>query len=1293
MSSTAEAGKTPAQLMAERDAAHEAHPVTVEDVVDEDDIEHPPPPHIEGAPEPVTNGSNGMMSAKSAGKQKEKPSVLDTQDEEAFPTLGAPSKPAAQAPPGWGSKGTLRTPASPALSGSSTPRPASRGPLAPTGGAVNLPSQNRDSFDIMKEDLNPNAPLQKVLADAKRKYKVITGMQEISGGRARRIYAEGPQKAQVRQALLDISKAISVEKEQKIEVPASVSAAIIGRGGANISALQQKHGVKINIKRDSRPPSNDPMDPRIDVVEVRGDAASVREVTYRIQEMVKQHQPKVNLPIRGIPPEYYPFLAGQHATRVQELQQGNDLNINIPQYHTWQAQPPPRAVSTGRPQFVPHGDSHIMLSGEQEQAMQAKAAIEELVRELEQQLVLEELTAEQVLHPYIVGERGMDPLEFLEKTGCAVVLPPSHHETDDIHIIGPQDRLDEGRDLIEQLMSQKYNRPVDLRKQFADAPMGPERHSRALAQYLQQKALEREFMDNHNSEIFFPINSNAAPSWSVISSDQQKAVAAKNDLMKIAQAFPTSRIQLMEMDPYYHPHMEDMFSQQLQEEHGVVMIVSDDPEEPVVLVYEGPSQDEPFTLPRQRPTSPEQKEFERALQAAQEYMLGAIPSRDIHAAEVPVPRKHHDRVRRHVRNQQQEAASKFPIQLDFGEPRGKHAKGPQAPEKVFLRGPSQEEVAAMQQLIEAFLLEVEQDEKERDYVTTCDFPEKFVKNLVGKNGANIKTLREKHDVEIDTRETGKVKIQGPQKKADACKAEIIKLGKAYEDEVNYSIKVDPKFHGELIGKGGENLNRLQEKTNKEVRIDFPRVSRSGDVSDNISEAGGAQQRQASDEIRIRGPRAKADKIRDEILSLAQYLQDNSFTATVSVHKDQVRSLIGRGGSELERLRGETGAQIDVPNKPEGERVTITLKGPKSSVEKARQDIQSRSKAFDAVVTETISVDRKHHRDLIGSKGANIQKIVHDAGGPERSAEAVQFPKQGEDSSTLTVRGTRDVVDKIVAAINSFVEEKENQVSEIVDVPIDQHRLLIGTAGNIRKSIEQQFSVSLDIPRRETGKTGVKIAGRPDGVAQAKEHIISLTKQPEGTTIMVPRAFHHAISNEGRIFRDLSRQGIKVDHKGQQPPKKPANGAGAGRKANNADAPLITDDPADTTNYTFNIVSFDPQSETSETGEIPWILTGTSSTSSDAIAKAASQIEDALSKAQTPRHTGYLRLADPRLHRHVIGQRGATINGIRKKTGCDIQVPGGAKSQNDGEEITIIGNEDGVYLAKDLILEEIERAGN
>jgi rRNA processing protein Krr1/Pno1 len=317
--------------------------------------------------------------------------------------------------------------------------------------------------------------------------------------------------------------------------------------------------------------------------------------------------------------------------------------------------------------------------------------------------------------------------------------------------------------------------------------------------------------------------------------------------------------------------------------------------------------------------------------------------------------------------------------------------------------------------------------------------------------------------------------------------------------------------------------------------------------------------------------------------------------------------------------------------------------------------------------------------------------VAKAGGTASSAEHVRFPRQGDESDQLTVKGTADVVEKILAAIQSFVDERENQVTETVDVPVTQHRELIGPNGSIRKKLEEQFSVTLNVPHQGTGHTGVKISGRPEHVAKAKEHIQGLTATSPGETVMVPRALHHAVSKNGALFRDLSREGIRVDHNGQKPPPRSRdtpNGPRA-RTTTNGDMPLITDQPGEEP-YSWDVVSNNPVDGDSS-GEIPWVIMGGKDTSEDAVAKAKQKILTALEKAKEPQHTGYLILPDPRLHRHIIGRGGATINSIRKASGCDIQVPNRNNNKEDGEAITIVGQHDGVLQARDLILEEIRKA--
>jgi len=215
---------------------------------------------------------------------------------------------------------------------------------------------------------------------------------------------------------------------------------------------------------------------------------------------------------------------------------------------------------------------------------------------------------------------------------------------------------------------------------------------------------------------------------------------------------------------------------------------------------------------------------------------------------------------------------------------------------------------------------------------------------------------------------GKCEIKGPEAKANACKRHILDMGKKLEDETTHHLNIPAQYHRELIGAGGSQINRLQDRYH--VRINFPRTRQ---ADDDASEAGDARRpQQAPHEVIVKGPSRGADGCRDELLSLLQYVKDNSFTTTISVAQNQIPSLIGAGGREMEAMRLETGAQIDVPNARETAgsdgRAEIKIKGSKQAVEAAKKMIEAKSKVFDDTVTRNLDIDRRHHRLIIGAQG-------------------------------------------------------------------------------------------------------------------------------------------------------------------------------------------------------------------------------------------------------------------------------------------------------------------------------------
>lgn len=250
--SVASEALTPAQKLQEKHDADAAHSATIEEVIDEEDIEHPPP-SMQIAPESPTNQpASEPMSEKVAGKQKvkEEPDsaasngksntqpTLDTQSEELFPALGAgpKSKAPAAAAPAWGAKkpssvgavglngvngrshlisssasSRVSTPASGVLTDTSTN--ASAKPNRGVPQKPNAPGKHTDRFEFAPAQLVPRdqlkKPIKDVLQGINKKSKATVTMKPGPGG-VFIFEGVGPLE-DTRQALKDVAKEIGVK--------------------------------------------------------------------------------------------------------------------------------------------------------------------------------------------------------------------------------------------------------------------------------------------------------------------------------------------------------------------------------------------------------------------------------------------------------------------------------------------------------------------------------------------------------------------------------------------------------------------------------------------------------------------------------------------------------------------------------------------------------------------------------------------------------------------------------------------------------------------------------------------------------------------------------------------------------------------------------------------------------------------------------------------------------------------------------------------------------------------------
>ncbi len=324
-------------------------------------------------------------------------------------------------------------------------------------------------------------------------------------------------------------------------------------------------------------------------------------------------------------------------------------------------------------------------------------------------------------------------------------------------------------------------------------------------------------------------------------------------------------------------------------------------------------------------------------------------------------------------------------------------------------------------------------------------------------------------------------------------------------------------------------------------------------------------------------------------------------------------------------------------------------------------------------------------------GDNIRRLVVEAGGSD--ARMVQIPRADSSESTIRVEGNEGVVEKILASIQAFVDHRENQVTETIEIPSARHGALIGRGGETRKALESEFNITLAVPSTTTNgpaRNLIKITGLPADTEKAKDRIRSMIKEEEGETVNVPRYLHHVIADtNGNFFRNLNRDlRVTVDHAGQQRPARPDAPAARTNGAANSSLPLITDDTADPSaldvdaHHSWEVIGVMPAGDGQDNdATIPWVLKGQDAAN---VAKAKKLVEAAIATAEQS-VTGLLILPDPKTYRFVIGPGGATVNNIRNQTGSKVDVP---KAGGSSEAIEIRGTRDAVEQAKEMVIEAV-----
>lgn len=637
------------KLMQKHDQEHQP---TIEDVPDEEDLKHGEQPTSTNVLEDVNGDSNAPgwvppMSTKAAGKQKEdarKEPPIDTQSHELFPALGASSQPKPQAQGIWGGgKAPVNGTPTNGASRASTPNSGAATPMSTANRPMtNQPGQQpQERIELTADQILKRGelkkPLPEILREINKKYR--SNITQSTGMNGKMTFtAYGPPSA-ARTGIKALMEQIGAKVEISVSIPSKARAFIIGKQGSKIKELQEATGARIQIPKDDKPsPADDDEDATVDI-KIQGNAVAVAEAKKAIEKIVGDRVGTSKTKLRGIPLEFYPFLAGPHNTHADSLRNTHNLSeLDIPFNYTLPTTPRNREG----PLFVPAAaDNCITLNGDRTAALAARAEIERRAKQLYEELTRQELQGiNKGRHQFILGDQINPGQDFFAKTGCAIFLPSEADEDDAITIVGPSEKIkDAVREARKQAMAtQTVN--IDIHKQLKKALGNTSQHAQNLARYLRQRSEIERLEKLYNARIFTPTQADVTSPWEVYSRDQDSLFEVQEQLISMIDAHPLSRMANIPVDSFYHKHLGQDISPRVKKDYGVHVVLPEGPNGDVLLVFEGLAGSEPeYSIPRSQPSRNDIEEFRRGLEDARKHILEIIGSQaEITSESIDVPR-------------------------------------------------------------------------------------------------------------------------------------------------------------------------------------------------------------------------------------------------------------------------------------------------------------------------------------------------------------------------------------------------------------------------------------------------------------------------------------------------------------------------------------------------------------------------------------------------------------------------------------------------------------------------------
>ncbi|XP_065285260.1 vigilin-like [Dermacentor albipictus] len=949
-----------------------------------------------------------------------------------------------------------------------------------------------------------------------------------------------------------------------------------------------------------------------------------------------------------IPKEHHRFILGKNGKKLAELEQNTATKITVPRtddnsdvitisgtkeaidrardqiqkiseekskhgveelkiprmYHPFIAGPYGNSVKaleqeTGTRIRLDREEDKVTITGDKENVAKAKDSLMATYedRKVHCQSVGVEVKKSQ--HKYVHGYRGQTLQDLFEQTGVWVEVPPMESDVETIVLRGnPQD--------LGHALSLVYEKANSY--QIVEVPAKSWMHKYIIGK--KGENIKRITADYHKTHVDFCEDENVIR----IEGPKEELEAVKTALEeKVHEIQSTMDSVEIKVDPLYHRHIIGKSGSnvnRLKQELGVTVHVPADEERSPVVRLEGPP--------------------EGVAQAKAELLEMAHKLQNEVTRELCVEQRFHRTLIGAKGEAIQDVRRRFnQVNVTFPEPGSRN-------DKVLIRGPK-EDVEACYRHLSQICQELQASSHRVDLVLF----KQFLKHLQGKGRPLVRRIQQETEARIDlpleSSNSDVVMITGKKESVAAAKDKLLEAQREQADVIEVHLMIPCNLHNAIIGAKGRLIHSIMEDCGR-VQITFP------------------QQDSKSDRVTLSGPKDDVDKAKKQLLNLSNEKQLSSYTEEVRAQPKHHRFLIGKNGSNIRKVREKTGARIIFPLERDENQDTIVIIGKKEAVLDAKKQLEEMIESLEKVVEEEMHIDPKYHRHFVARRGEELQHIANEFGGVQ-----VSFPRSGDHSDVVTLKGAKECVEGARKRILEIVQDLEARVTIECVIPQQHHRTIMGAKGHKVQRINQEFNVHIKFPERdfrdrETLENG-DVAVNGDATTEEepskprKEDLILITgkqedcdKAREALLALVP------VTEEVEVPFKLHRFII-----GQK-------GAGVRR--------LMEDHDVN--------ITVPPQADESDTLVISGLADNVAS-AKEALLERVNQILE--EEEDRKLRSFHLEVeVDPKYHPKIIGWRGAVVTKIRKDHNVQVQFP--EKGENI---ITIIGYEKNACTARDEIL--------